>query len=79
MPTIKTSRTFEGKRFELRVQPSDKMHRGFIDPYTVRSKNEAENIAKNRRARGEEVRIVPVKSEHLTGDKIFGYRIYWRK
>jgi hypothetical protein len=35
MSTIKTSRVFDGKRFELRVQPSDKMHRGFIDPYTV--------------------------------------------
>lgn len=79
MPTIKTSRVFNGKKFELRVQPSDKMHVGFIDPYTVRYKREAENIAKNRRSRGEEVRVVPVKSAHYTGDRIVGYRIYWRK
>jgi hypothetical protein len=79
MVTLKTSRVFDGKKFELRVQPADRMHRGFIDPYTIRYKREAENIAKNRRSRGEEVRIVSVKSEHLTGDKVVGYRIYWRK
>ena len=75
MSTIKTSRVFDGKRFELRVQPSDKIHRGFIDPYTVGNRYEANNIAKNRRARGEEVRIVKVKS----GEHTIGYRIYWRK
>lgn len=75
MPTIKTSRVFDGKRFKLRVQPSDKMHRGFIDPYTVGNKYEADNIAKNRRNRGEEVRVVRVKN----GETTIGYRIYWRK
>ena len=72
---MKTTRKFDGKTFELRVQPSDKMHRGFIDPYTVGNKYEAENIAKNRRARGEEVRLVRVKS----GENTVGWRIYWRK
>ena len=72
---IKTTRKFDGKVFELRVQPSDKMHRGFIDPYTVGNKYEAENIVKHRRARGEEVRLVRVKS----GEHTVGWRIYWRK
>ena len=71
---MKTTRKFDGKTFELRVQPSDKMHAGFVDSFTVKYKREAENIAKNRRARGEEIRLVRVKS----GENTIGWRIYWR-
>jgi len=72
---VAKTRKFNGKVFHLRVQPSEKMHRGFVDPYTVGNKYEATNIAKNRRAKGEEVRLVRVKN----GEHTVGWRIYWRK
>ena len=68
--SLETTRKFGGKIYHLRVQPTDLMSHAHIDPYTIRYKRDAENIAKKRREMGNLVRIVKVEPE--------GYRIYYR-
>lgn len=67
---MRKTRRFNGKVFTLREQPIEKMHPGFVDPFHVKYITEAKRIAKNRRAKGQEVRIV--KGKH-------GFRIYYRE
>jgi hypothetical protein len=69
MVRLQMFREFGGKTYVLRVQPSTKMHHGFVNPTTFRYKHEVDRIANTRRERGEDIRVVKVAD---------GWRLYFR-